>query len=112
MTMPHRHALALTLAAALLAAAPLTAQAAEHLVTVTGHGTVAVAPDTAMIRIGVTSQGKTARDASAANAQQMTKVSTPSSRAASPRRTSRPRGCRCSRNTTPRTAPTGCSASR
>ncbi len=35
---------------------------------------VAVAPDTAMIRIGVTSQGKTAREASAANAQQMTKV--------------------------------------
>ncbi len=74
MTMPNRHALALTLAAALLTAAPLTAQAAEHLVTVTGHGTIAVAPDTAMIRIGVTSQGKTARDASAANAQQMTKV--------------------------------------
>ena len=74
MTMPQPRTLALILATALLAAAPLPAQAAERLVTVTGHGTIAVAPDTAMIRIGVTSQGKTARDASAANAQQMTKV--------------------------------------
>jgi hypothetical protein len=35
---------------------------------------VEVAPDTAMIRIGVTSQAKTANAASAANARQMTKV--------------------------------------
>ena len=54
----------------------MPAQAAERLITVTGHGMVAVAPDTATIRIGVTSQGKTAREASAANAQQMTKVLT------------------------------------
>ena len=72
MTMPHTRVF--ILAAALLAASPLPAQAAEDLVTVNGHGTIAVAPDTAMIRIGVTSQGKTAREASAANAQQMTKV--------------------------------------
>jgi uncharacterized protein YggE len=39
------------------------AHAAEKLVTVIGEATVAVAPDTAMIRIGVTSQDKTAREA-------------------------------------------------
>jgi uncharacterized protein YggE len=43
-------------------------------VTVTGEASVAVAPDMAMIRIGVTSQGKSAREASEANARQMTSV--------------------------------------
>jgi hypothetical protein len=57
-----------------LAFAPLSARAADRLVTVTGEATVAVAPDAAVIRIGVTSQGKTARDASDANARQMTSV--------------------------------------
>jgi uncharacterized protein YggE len=60
-----------------LAAAALTpqsARAAEKLVTVTGEAMVAVAPDTTVIRIGVTSQGKTAREASEANAKQMTAV--------------------------------------
>ena len=42
--------------------------------TVTGEATVAVAPDAAMIRIGVSSQDKTAREASDANAKQMTAV--------------------------------------
>ncbi|HEX9070417.1 MAG TPA: SIMPL domain-containing protein [Pseudolabrys sp.] len=50
------------------------AQAAEKLVTVTGEATVAVAPDTAMIRLGVGTQEKTAREASEANARQMTAV--------------------------------------
>src|SRR5262245_64618288 len=50
------------------------AHAAEKLVTVTGEATVAVAPDTAMIRIGVTSQDKTAREAREINAKQMTAV--------------------------------------
>jgi uncharacterized protein YggE len=50
------------------------AHAAEKLVTVTGEATVAVAPDTAMIRIGVTSQDKTAREAGVVNAKQMTAV--------------------------------------
>ncbi|HEY6861819.1 MAG TPA: SIMPL domain-containing protein [Pseudolabrys sp.] len=50
------------------------AQAAEKLVTVTGEATVAVAPDTAMIRLGVGTQEKTAREASEANARQMTGV--------------------------------------
>jgi uncharacterized protein len=58
------------------AAYALPAQAAEKLVTVTGQGTMSVAPDTAMIRIGVTSQGKTAKDASDSNAKQMTAVMT------------------------------------
>jgi uncharacterized protein YggE len=56
------------------AAIPLSAQAAEKLVTVTGQATISVAPDTAMIRIGVTSHGKTAREASDANAKRMTGV--------------------------------------
>ena len=59
---------------ALLLLAPLAASAADHLVTVTGEATVSVAPDTSIIRIGVTSQGKTAREASEANAKQMTSV--------------------------------------
>jgi hypothetical protein len=50
------------------------AGAAEKLVTVTGEATVAVAPDAAVIRIGVSSQDKTARAASDANAKQMTAV--------------------------------------
>jgi uncharacterized protein YggE len=48
--------------------------AAEKLVTVTGEATIAVAPDTAMMRIGVSSQDKTAREASETNAKQMTAV--------------------------------------
>lgn len=52
----------------------LPAQAAERLVTVTGEATVAVAPDSAVIRIGVTSIGKNAREASDANAKKMTVV--------------------------------------
>lgn len=50
------------------------AQAAEKTVTVTGEATVGIAPDTAIIRIGVTSQEKTAREAGEANAKQMTAV--------------------------------------
>ena len=61
--------------ALLVAALALTpARAAEKLVTVTGEATVAVAPDAAVIRIGVSSQDKTARAASDANAKQMTGV--------------------------------------
>lgn len=56
-------------------AATLTpAHAAEKLITVTGEATVAVAPEAAVIRIGVTSQDKTAREASDANSRQMTAV--------------------------------------
>lgn len=59
---------------AIAALAPLSARAADKTVTVTGEATISVAPDTAMIRIGVTSQGKTAREASDTNAQKMTLV--------------------------------------
>jgi uncharacterized protein YggE len=54
--------------------ASLPSLATEKLVTVTGEATIAVAPDAAMIRIGVSSQDKTAREASDANARQMTAV--------------------------------------
>ena len=58
----------------LLAAALSPAHALDRLVTVTGEATIAVPPDTAMIRIGVTSLGKSAREASDANAQKMQAV--------------------------------------
>ncbi len=57
-----------------LTAIPLSARAVDRLVTVTGYAAVSVAPDSAMIRVGVTSLGKNAREASAANAKQMTAV--------------------------------------
>jgi len=60
------------LIAANLALGP--ARAADQLITVTGEATVAVAPEAAVIRIGVSSLDKTARDASDANAKQMTAV--------------------------------------
>ena len=53
---------------------PPSAWAMDKLVTVTGQAVVKVAPDTAVIRIGVSSHGKTAREASDANARQMTAV--------------------------------------
>ncbi len=59
---------------ALVSLAPVPSLAADKLVTVTGEATIAVAPDAAMIRIGVSSQDKTAREASDANAKQMTAV--------------------------------------
>lgn len=62
------------LAVALAVASPLRARAADRLVTVGGEATIAVAPDTAIIRIGVTSQGKNAREASEANARHITAV--------------------------------------
>ena len=62
------------LAAFIVVATPLTANAVDRSVTVTGEATVSVAPDTAIIRIGVNSAAKTAREASDANAKQMTAV--------------------------------------
>jgi uncharacterized protein YggE len=62
------------LAVAFALVSPLRAQAVDRLVTVGGEATIAVAPDTAIIRIGVTSQGKNAREASEANARQITAV--------------------------------------
>jgi uncharacterized protein YggE len=77
MTMPKSRILFCAFVIAAAAFAPLAANAAEkldRLVTVTGEATVAAAPDTAVIRIGVVSQGKTARAASDANAKEMTAV--------------------------------------
>lgn len=65
------------LATCVIAAAALPAQAAEKvdkLITVTGEATISAAPDAASIRVGVSSQGKTARAASDANARDMTVV--------------------------------------
>jgi len=64
-------------AIAAAALAPVSARAAERiekLITVSGEGTVAATPDSAVIRLGVSSQGKTARGASDANAKEMTAV--------------------------------------
>lgn len=58
----------------LLVASLGAAHAADRLITVTGEGSVAVAPDAAVIRIGVSTQGKTAAEASSANAQKMAAV--------------------------------------
>ena len=65
---------ALAFGVVLLAFSAISGQAADRLVTVTGEATVAVAPDMAVIRVGVTSAGKTAREASDINARQMTAV--------------------------------------
>jgi uncharacterized protein YggE len=77
MTMPISRALFCAFVIAAAALAPFSAHAAdklEMLVTVTGEATVAAAPDAAVIRLGVSSQGKTARAASDANAKDMTVV--------------------------------------
>ncbi|MBX6328016.1 MAG: SIMPL domain-containing protein [Pseudolabrys sp.] len=57
-----------------LAATGPAAHGVEKLITVGGEATVAVVPDVAVIRIGVTSQGKTAHEASEANAKQIVAV--------------------------------------
>src|SRR5581483_415409 len=50
------------------------AHAADRIVSVTGEASVSAAPDSAVIRIGVSTQAATAREASNANAQKMTAV--------------------------------------
>jgi uncharacterized protein YggE len=50
------------------------AERVEKLITVSGEGKIAAVPDNAVIRLGVSSQGKTARAASEANAKEMTSV--------------------------------------
>jgi hypothetical protein len=75
MPMPRVLFAAFVIAAAALTSLPAqAAERADKLVTVTGEATVAAAPDMALIRIGVTSQGKNARVASDANAKEMTAV--------------------------------------
>jgi uncharacterized protein YggE len=77
MTMPISRVLFCAFVIAAAALAPLPANAAERidkLMTVTGEGTIAAVPDSAVIRLGVSSQGKNARAASDANAKEMTVV--------------------------------------
>ena len=69
-----RICLSLMIATTVFMAPSLTAQAIERLITVTGEATVGVAPDTVVIRLGVNSQAKAAREASEANSRQMTGV--------------------------------------
>jgi uncharacterized protein YggE len=59
-------------------ALPAAAQAEKplNLITVTGEGEVSLAPDLALLGAGVTTTGKTAREASEANARMMTAVMT------------------------------------
>jgi uncharacterized protein YggE len=73
--MKHRIPIAAAVAAATLLAAPALAESAPPAaISVTGEATVSVAPDQAQIDGGVTSEAKTAREASDANNSAMGKV--------------------------------------
>lgn len=72
--MPMRLSFALALAAATWFAAPALAQVPPPAISVTGEATVSVPPDQAQIDAGVTSDAKTAREASDANNAAMGKV--------------------------------------
>jgi uncharacterized protein YggE len=70
-----RHYIPLAFAATLLLAAPALAQSDfPSAISVTGQGTLSVRPDLAQIDAGVTSDAKTAREASEANNVAMAKV--------------------------------------
>jgi uncharacterized protein YggE len=68
--------LILLAAFAIAGASPAGAQPDKllNLITVTGEGEVAIVPDLAILGAGVTTTGKTAREASEANAKMMTAV--------------------------------------
>ena len=71
----HRAALALAVAAGTLLAAPALAQSGPPpMISVTGEATISVAPDLAEIDGGVTTEARTAREASDANNAAMGKV--------------------------------------
>jgi uncharacterized protein YggE len=73
--MKHLTALAAVITAGTLLAAPALAQTAlPAAISVTGEATVSAAPDLAQIEAGVTSEAKTAREASEANNAAMGKV--------------------------------------
>ena len=73
--MRHRAVFASAIAAVTLLAAPALAQAEPPAaVSVTGEATVSVPPDLALVEGGVTSEAKTAREASDANNNAMGKV--------------------------------------
>ena len=69
-----KHSLALAVAAATWLAAPAMAQTPPPAISVTGEATVSVPPDQAQIDGGVTTDAKTAREASDANNAAMGKV--------------------------------------
>src|SRR5712692_8557810 len=70
----HRAALAAIAAGTLLAAPALAQTAPPAMIAVTGEATVSVPPDLAQIDAGVTTEAKTAREASDANNAAMGKV--------------------------------------
>jgi uncharacterized protein len=73
-TMLRALSYAFVIAVALAAPPAQAAEKLDKLVTVTGEAIISATPDLAAIRIGVSSQGKTARTASDANARDMTVV--------------------------------------
>ena len=71
----HRAALVAAIAVGILLAAPALAQTAPPaMISVTGEATVSVPPDLVQIDAGVTTEAKTAREASDANNAAMGKV--------------------------------------
>jgi hypothetical protein len=66
--------LAAAIGASALLAAPVLAQSLTPAISVTGEATISVPPDQAQVEAGVTSDGKTAREASEANNVTMGKV--------------------------------------
>jgi hypothetical protein len=65
--MKHLALLAAAIGASALLAAPALAQSETPAISVTGEATISVPPDQAQVEAGVTSNGKTAREASEAN---------------------------------------------
>ena len=72
--MKHRTSLAAAIAATLLGAPALAQTVPPPTITVSGEATISVAPDQAEIEAGVTSDAKTAREASEANNAAMGKL--------------------------------------
>ena len=72
--MTHRRPLAGAVAAITLLAAPAMAETAPPAISVTGEATVSVPPDLAQVDGGVSSDAKSAREASEANNAAMGKV--------------------------------------
>ncbi len=70
----HRPVFAVAIAAVTLFAAPAMAETAPPAISVTGEANVSVPPDLALVDGGVTSEAKTAREASDANNNAMGKV--------------------------------------
>src|SRR5688572_15241336 len=72
--MKYRPVFAAAIAAVTLFAAPAMAETAPPAISVTGEANVSVPPDLALVDGGVTSEAKTAREATDANNTAMGKV--------------------------------------